>query len=197
MKPIVPPVILASTSVYRQELLKKLGLSFKSKAPLFDEDRFKNKGLSPLELAKTLAKGKASSLATSENCVIGGDQLVSFDGKILGKSKTKEKAIEQLLNLQGKTHELITAVCVFHKMEITEWVNITHLKMRPLALQQIESYIERDQPLDCAGSYKIEQNGLSLFEKIETSDFSAIQGLPLLELGTVLSNYGYQIPGVR
>lgn len=190
------PLILASTSPYRQDLLKKLGLSFSAQAPLFDEETFKNQGLMPLELAQTLALGKAQSLATHENCVIGGDQLVSFQGKILGKAKTFEKAFEQLSSMQGKTHELITAVCVFHKKEKTEWINVTKLSMRKLTREQIETYLKKDNPLDCAGSYKIELNGLSLFENIETSDFSAIQGLPLLELGSVLSKYGYQIPGV-
>lgn len=196
MTPPVPPLILASTSVYRQELLKKLGLSFSAQAPLFDEEAFKNKGLPPIELAQTLARGKAESLAKATHCVIGGDQLVSFEGKILGKAKTFEKAIEQLSGLQGKTHELITAVCVLYKQEKTEWINVTRLSMRKLSREQIEAYLKKDNPLDCAGSYKIELNGLSLFENIETSDFSAIQGLPLLELGSVLSKYGYLVPGV-
>lgn len=186
-------LILASTSVYRRELLSRLGLAFQAKAPLFDEDSYKSQGITPLALAETLAAGKARSLATSSNCVIGGDQLVSLDGQIIGKSKSFERACEQLAMMSGKTHKLITAVIVIHKGYEIPYTDITRLTMRSLSRNQIEAYVQAENPIDCAGSYKIESRGISLFEKIESQDFSAIQGLPLLWLTKTLSHVGYNI----
>ncbi|MCX7978758.1 MAG: Maf family protein, partial [Bdellovibrionaceae bacterium] len=91
-------------------------------------------------------------------------------------------------------HELITALCVLYKgTEITHEV-ITRIQLHPLSLEQIENYVDLDEPLDCAGSYKIESHGISLMARIETEDFSAIQGLPLLALGKILRSCGYVFP---
>lgn len=189
------PLLLASTSPYRRELLEKLGLRFEIKAPICDEDAFKQQISDPVKLASTLAFEKAKSLATAQNIVIGGDQLVSLDSQIFGKPHTFENACEQLSQMSGKTHELITTVCVFRKEKPHPILNITRLKMRTLSKEQIKNYVHRDQPLDSAGSYKIEKSGLALFEKIECEDFSAIQGLPLLALTILLSQWGFSIPG--
>jgi len=188
-------LLLASTSPYRRELLEKLGIVFEAKAPLCDEDTFKKQISDPVKLATTLAFEKAKSLATSQNIVIGGDQLVALGSQIFGKPKTFAKACEQLSQMNGKTQELITAVCVFAFGEPHPILNITRLKMRALSKEQIENYVRRDQPLDSAGSYKIEKSGLTLFEKIECEDFSAIQGLPLIALTTLLSQWDFTIPG--
>lgn len=189
------PLILASTSPYRRELLAKLGIPFQTQAPSYDEDLAKKQavGLQPKDLAMTLARGKALSLSQEDNCVIGGDQLLSLDGEIFGKPRTVEAAEKQLQKLNGKTHELITAVCVVYKKQEHLLLDITKLKMRNLSPQQIKNYIQMDQPLDCCGSYKIEKQGLSLFESIECKDFSAIQGLPLLQLGSILQKQAYTL----
>lgn len=179
-------LILASTSPYRKELLEKLAIPFVAKAPLIDEDKEKDPRLSPLELAEKLAYLKAQSLAAPGHVVIGGDQLIAFQQKIIGKAYTREKAIDQLLGFCGHTHDLITAVCVFDGQEHHSFTNITRMKMKSLTREQIEKYVELDQPLDCAGSYKIEKHGISLFEKIESDDFTAIQGLPLIQLCQLL-----------
>jgi septum formation protein len=188
-------LLLASTSPYRCELLEKLGIHFEAKAPICDEDAFKQQISDPIKLATTLAFEKAKSLATVQNIVIGGDQLVALGSQIFGKPHTFEKACEQLTQMSGKTHDLITAVCVLFKEKPHPILNITRLKMRTLSKEQIENYVRRDQPLDSAGSYKIEKSGLTLFEKIECEDFSAIQGLPLMALTTLLSQWGFIIPG--
>jgi len=193
------PLVLASTSPYRKELLSKLGIAFEAQKPLFDEDSAKNqeltKALPPQELCLFLGQEKARSLATDKNCVIGGDQMLVLDKKILGKPKSAEKAFDQLNQMQGRSHELLTSVTVFHQLKKLQFINITQMQMSSLNPEQIKNYIQRDQPLDCAGSYKIEKNGISLFEKIETEDFTAIQGLPLLMLGKILKKLGYVIPG--
>ena len=83
---------------------------------------------------------------------------------------------------------------VFFQNKETSFLNVTRLKMKSLSRQQIENYLEMDQPFDCAGSYKIEKHGISLMDKIETDDFTAIQGLPLIQLAHTLESFGYQIP---
>ncbi|WP_413290911.1 Maf family protein [Bdellovibrio sp. HCB337] len=187
-------LVLASTSKYRQALLNQLGLPFEAQKPLIDEEKEKDPSLSPQQLAEKLAFLKAQSLKAPGHVVIGGDQLVAHRGKILGKPHTRERAIEQILSMEGQVHELITAICIFDGDSFTPYTDITRLYMKPLTRQQVERYVDLDQPLDCAGAYKIEQHGMMLFEKIESQDFSAIQGLPLLALSQILKNSGFAIP---
>ncbi len=188
-------LILASTSVYRQELLKRLGLPFKAQAPGVDEAPFQhNKAFKPRELAEHLSQLKAHALASPEAVVIGGDQLVDFQGKILGKPHTEAAAIAQLKAMAGHSHDLITSVCVASAEGDVMFTDITRLTLRKLTDDEIECYVLQDQPLDCAGSYKIEKLGITLMEKIETQDFTAIQGLPLIKLATVLREKGFKLP---
>lgn len=189
------PIILASTSPYRKELLSKLGLPFTVQKPVCDEDAFKAKIRDPIELAVTLARTKAESLANYENCVIGGDQLVALGPKILGKPGTIEKAYEQLEMMQGNTHRLITAVWTIYKGQPYPCLDISEIEMRELSREQIEAYVRKDLPLDCAGSYKMEKSGLTLVSKMKCQDFSAIQGLPLIQITKILDEIGYSVPG--
>ncbi len=189
-------LVLASMSPYRFDLLKKLGIKFKVEKPNFDEETQKLQLLqqqaSPIQIAETLSKGKVASLKSLNATVIGGDQLVHTDGKILGKSGNFEKAFEQLQSLRGKTHELITAVTIQANSQQWHLNHVTSLKMKNLSDSEIESYLKKDQPYDCAGSYKIENCGLILFDEIKTDDFSAIQGLPLLWISNRLKELGYE-----
>jgi septum formation protein len=191
------PLILASASPYRFELMSRLQLPFTSQKPAFDEDSRKGElsHLSPAELAKTLAEAKALSLSTKDNCVIGSDQLLSFENQVLGKSGNVENAIKQLKMLQGREHQLITATCVVFAGQKDSFMNVAKMKMRALSDDQIRKYIKADQPIDCAGSYKIEKSGIALFEQIDCSDFTAIQGLPLMALSSILIKHGYSILG--
>ncbi|MGZ3782456.1 MAG: Maf family protein [Pseudobdellovibrionaceae bacterium] len=181
-------LILASTSKYRQELLSRLPYSFTAMPPLIDEEKEKDPNLGPQALAEKLAYLKAASLKGPGKVIIGGDQLVALEGRILGKAHTAEKAVEQLLSMQGKTHELITAICVFVEDMAIPFTDITRMHMKKLSREQIEKYVQLDMPIDCAGSYKIEKHGIMLFDKIESTDFTAIQGLPLIELNKMLEN---------
>jgi len=187
-------IILASTSKYRQEQLTQLGLPFTAQKPLIDEEAEKDPSLSPKKLAEKLAFLKAQSLKHPDLVVIGGDQLVAHRGKILGKPHTRDRAIEQLLEMQNSKHELITAICVFNGNKSIHYTDVTSLHMKPLQRAQIERYVDLDQPLDCAGAYKIEKHGMMLFDKIISEDFSAIQGLPLLMLSKILKDVGFSIP---
>ena len=189
-------LILASTSRYRKALLERLGLPFHSIDPGVDEASFHSPRFDPRALAESLALAKARAVADREpgSVVIGGDQVVSLDGKILGKPGTVEAAVEQLLKLSGRSHELLTAVAVVGGSNITTWVDITRLTVRSLTRIECERYVLADLPTDCAGSYKLESRGIVLFESIESADHTAIVGLPLIALTTHLRSLGFAIP---
>lgn len=195
-----PPLILASTSRYRRALLERLGLPFTAVAPACDEDALKDPRLTPQALAEFLAEAKAASIAVQqpEAVVIGSDQLAALevDGRwtILGKPGTSAKAVDQLALLSGRTHILITAMVVARGAERWRYTDITRLTMRRLDRAALERYVAADQPLDCAGAYKLECRGIALFEAIESADASAITGLPLLALTRILAGLGYAIP---
>lgn len=182
-------IILASSSPYRKELLERLGINFKCISPNVNEDKFKKIINDPIELATKLAFEKANEIAKQNPhaIVIGSDQLVNYQNDILGKPGNKKSALKQILRMQGDTHELVTAVCIISDTKQHPILNITKLTMRNLSDQKISEYLDYDSPYDCAGSYKLESRGISLFSKIETSDHTAIIGLPLLEVGNVLN----------
>jgi septum formation protein len=191
-------LVLASTSAYRRSLLERLGIPFRCRAPLCDEEVMQRESsdLEPRRLAEKLAVAKASSLSREEaGCtIIGCDQLVSFGGRIFGKPGTADRAVDQLLSMSGQTHELITAVAVIRGAEMIRHTDITRLRMRSLSPEAIERYVRADRALDCAGSYKLESRGIVLFDRIESEDHSAVTGLPLIALVTILRDLGFPIP---
>jgi len=191
-----PELVLASTSVYRRALLERLGVPFRACAPLCNEESFKRNGQNPRSLAESLAQAKAESLVRPEPdaTIIGSDQLVSFQGHVFGKPGSVARAVDQLTAMAGHTHELITALVVMHAGRIFRHTDVTSLRMRRLSRSAIERYVAADQPLDCAGSYKLEARGIVLFEEIETADHTAITGLPLIALVTILRELGYDVP---
>ena len=191
-------IILASGSQYRKELLSKLGISFEAFSPDIDEELIKNnQKLSIEEKAVTLAteKAKAIQLKHPNAIVIGSDQICHKAQKIYSKSGSIEKSYDILKELNNSEHKLTTAYCILKDDLCVTHTNITKLKMRNLDSLQIKNYLSLDKPIDCAGSYKLELNGISLFEKIETEDYTAIVGLPLIQLGNDLAKLGIQIPG--
>lgn len=189
------PLILASTSKYRGALLSQLGWPFEAVSPGVDENKVKSQGLTPAELALLLSQYKAEAVFAKrpEACVIGSDQVCTMNGKIFSKPGTVENATLQISEMQGKTHELLTAVTVISPQGKESFLNRTTLHMRPLTLSEIHSYVNEDMPLDCAGSYKLESCGIKLFSRIEMSDHTAIIGLPLIELTSILLKWGYPL----
>lgn len=192
-------IILASTSKYRAYLLAKTGLSFETQKPSLDEEKLKTdllvKKMSPLEIAEELSKQKGLSISknNSDALVISGDQLVNFKGQIIGKPHTKENAVYQLTQMNNGTHDLITSTTITLGTKIYHDNNITRMKMKNLTINEIKSYIELDNPIDCAGSCKIESHGITLFEKIECTDFTAIEGLPMIWITNTLKGLGYEL----
>lgn len=190
-------IVLASTSPYRKHLLDRLGLPFEQKSPLCNERLLKEHSYpGAASLSRLLATEKVSSLMADhpEDTIIGGDQVIELEGRIFDKPETIERAIDQLTELSGRTHRIATAVAVWDEGRLNTHVDITTLTMRALDLAAIERYVHADQPLDCAGSYKLESRGITLFERIETADYTAIIGLPLMALTGMLRSIGYIIP---
>ncbi len=187
-------LILASTSPYRRMLLDQHGIPYQAVAPLCDEESIKDPTLNAQDLTLKLAKAKAESLKSQfpHDYIIGSDQVLSFKNFIFGKPKTKEKALEQLMQLQGETHQLVTSLFVQAPHKSWSHIEIVSLTMHSWTEQELTKYIESDLPLDCAGSYKLEKKGLLLFKKIIAEDYESIIGLPLLKLIHFLKDDGYQ-----
>jgi septum formation protein len=194
-------LILASTSPYRRALLERLGVPFSVVAPRCDEEVWRAEVADPFELAVTLARVKAESVASAHPgaVVIGCDQVCALDGEVLGKPGDRVRALAQLRRLAGRTHSLITAVNVqAHDVQADDeprpFHDVSTLRMRALGEADLARYLDRDQPWDCAGSYKLEGAGIALFASIRSDDHTAIVGLPLLQLTGVLRALGYSIP---
>jgi len=182
-------IILASQSPYRKILLEKTAFHFKTDSPLADEEALKKdykKGAK--ELIKFLAFKKAESLLDKykEHIIIGSDQALVLGEKLIGKGHNFEGAKKQLKLLSGQEVELITSVCLLMETRKVEFSNITKLQFRILSDEVIDWYLNKDKPFDCAGSFKMEASGALLFERVENSDPTAIQGLPLMRLSQEL-----------
>lgn len=191
-------LILASTSPYRRALLERLGLPFGCLRPAVDEEALKASlgSIEPPRLATRLAEAKATSLAASHPSatLIGSDQLVAFEGRVLGKPGDAARAEAQLAELRGSTHELITALAVWKAGRLWTHLDIARMRMRALTSNEIARYVAADNPIDCAGAYKLESRGIALFELIDARDHSAITGLPLIALTSILRDLGYPVP---
>lgn len=192
----MPPLVLASTSPYRRELLARLCAPFTCERPGVDEDMVKRTLTDPLAIVQELARQKARAVAARHPAaiVIGSDQAATIDGAVLDKPGTAANAIAQLTRLQGRAHRLLTAVAIVHPGGMAEFVDTTTLLMRALSPAEIERYVATERPLDCAGSYQIEKLGITLFERIDGGDQTAIIGLPLLRLCSELRQLGMQLP---
>lgn len=192
----MPALVLASTSPYRRQLLARLGVPFQCERPGVDEDEVKRTRRPPQEVVVELARRKALAVAARhpEALVIGSDQAATLDGEVLDKPGTAAAAAAQLQRLQGREHRLLTAVAIAHAGGLVEFLDTTSLAMRPLTPGEIARYVAAEQPLDCAGSYKIEGLGIALFERVHGDDPTAIVGLPLLRLCRELRALGCSLP---
>jgi len=191
-----PRLILASTSPYRRQLLEKLGYGFECVSPGIDEAQRPDE--SPAALVIRLASEKSRAIAHrhADGLVIGCDQVAVLEGRVFGKPGSLAKARAQLEQASGRTLDFLTAICVTQaesSQSCTE-VDICRVSFRPLSNNQIDRYLEREKPLDCAGSFKSEGLGITLLEKIEGDDPNALVGLPLIRLVRMLAAFGLEIP---
>jgi septum formation protein len=194
----VPKIVLASTSPYRRELLGRLGLPFEVLPPEVDEAPLS--GESPRATALRLAGLKAEAVARARPgaLVIGSDQVAELDGMALGKPLTHERATGQLARMQGKMVVFHTALALAAPgRPLQSDVVPTIVRLRPLSAAQIEDYLAREPAYDCAGSAKIEQLGIALVEAVDSSDPTALVGLPLIRLTSMLAAVGVAVLGGR
>lgn len=188
-----PPIVLASTSRYRRELLQRLRLPFEVHAPQVDEAALPSE--KPRDTALRLARSKASNVAARfpEAIVIGSDQTVDLDGTMLGKPHSHEAALAQLQSLQGRTAVFYTALAVIGSAREQSDCVSTTVTFRNLPHSQLDAYLRLDQPYDCAGSAKIESLGIALIERVESDDPTALIGLPLIRLTSMLAAAGVEV----
>jgi len=187
-------LILASTSRYRRELLARLGLEFIAIPPAIDE--IPASGEAPEATAIRLARAKALAVAAThrDSVVIGSDQVAESGGLRLDKPGHRENAIRQLSTVSGRTVIFHTAVCVVGPGAApAEALVPTEVSFRSLTSTQIERYVDREQPYDCAGSAKAEGLGIALIERIEGTDPTALIGLPLIALTGLLARHGVRV----
>ncbi|AWV90157.1 Maf family protein [Bradymonas sediminis] len=187
-----PRLILATESTFKRELLERLSIPFESVAAKIDERPLA--GESPADTARRLARQKAEAVAAAHPgaWVIGADQVIALGDTRFSKPKTAERACAQLAELSGQTHALLTAVAlVTPGGAVSDDLAKYQMEMRALTSAQIAQYIAEDQPLGCAGSYMIEAGGIRLFRAMRGDDYTAIIGLPLTRVHTLLERAGF------
>lgn len=194
---MMPTLVLASSSPYRRELLEKLGLPFVHQSPAVDESALT--GETPAALVERLACAKAQALANAypDALIIGSDQMaIGPDGQALGKPHTHARACAQLLAMSGRRVTFVTGLCLLntrtrHQQSLCEPF---HVQFRELTPAQVDRYVERERPLNCAGSFKSEGLGITLFRAFEGRDPNTLIGLPLMALVDMLANEGVVLP---
>jgi MAF protein len=187
-----PQLVLASTSPYRRQLLDRLGLPFITARP--DVDERPRAGESPQTLVARLAEAKARAVAPDHPnaLIIGSDQVAVVNDRILGKPGDRASAIAQLENASGQTLVFQTGLCLLNTStdHLETLVEPFRVHFRRLSRSQIEGYLDREQPFDCAGSFRSEGLGIALFERMEGDDPNTLIGLPLMRLVALLENEG-------
>jgi MAF protein len=189
------PIVLASTSPFRHELLSRLALPFETAAPDIDESRLPHEP--PLDMVRRLSEAKARACRTARNAlVIGSDQVATVGEDVLGKPGTHERAAAQLRHLSGRSVTFLTGLCLLNTATGEAQVEVIPflVHFRTLDEEQIERYLRHDQPYNCAGSFKSEGLGITLFERMEGDDPTALVGLPLIRLTDMLTKAGVSLP---
>ena len=189
-------LILASTSTYRRELLKKLHVDFITCSSAIDESPQAHEQPGDLALRLSISKAQAAAKTYSNHWLIGSDQVAACENNLLGKPGNPETAFQQLKAQSGKRVSFYTAVCLLDSAtgKYIADIDICHVHFRTLSDQQIQRYLALEQPYDCAGSFKSEGYGITLFNKIEGDDPNALIGLPLIKLIKLLDQFGLAIP---
>jgi septum formation protein len=191
-----PRLVLASTSASRHALLQRLGVVFEAAAPQVDETAFP--GESVADLVRRLSRAKAEAVASRfpGALIIGSDQAAERDGVIVGKPGDHPRALAQLRAASGKTVTFYTGLCLLDTGRglYHEYTDITQVRFRELHKPEIERYLQAEKPYGCAGSFKSEGLGVSLFRSIESNDPSALVGLPLMSLCRFLREAGLPVP---
>ena len=191
-----PPLVLASSSIYRRTLLSRLTPCFDCASPEIDESR--KDGETIRSMTERLAAVKARALEGSFPChlIIGSDQSAAVDETQLHKPGNHQRAFDQLSALSGRTVNFYTSVAVLDSRSgnLETATDITEVTFRDLDRGEIMRYLDREAPYDCAGSFKVEGLGISLFTRVRNDDPTALVGLPLLQLAAILRRFGLPLP---
>jgi MAF protein len=189
-------LVLASTSPFRRELLERLNIPFQTFSPVVDESRMDDEPPAEQVVRLSVAKARAGAAAFPDALIIGSDQVAVVEGDVLGKPGNHEKACEQLARLSGREVSFLTGLCLFDSasgLTRAEMVPF-HVRFRQLDEARIERYLRYEQPYNCAGSFKSEGLGISLFESMQGDDPNALIGLPLIRLVSWLNEAGVAVP---
>lgn len=188
-------LVLASTSPFRKSILEKLGLPFDCHSPEVDETP--HPGENPSQLVERLSIAKAQAVAAhlKEGLVIGSDQVAVIDNDVLGKPGNHENAVTQLQRAAGKTITFLTGLALVNAASGSIQAEVVPFKVvfRQLTREQIENYLNAEQPYNCAGSFKSEGMGIALFERLEGDDLNTLIGLPLIRLIRMLEKEGMTV----
>jgi len=188
-------LILASTSPFRRALLEKLQLPFTTAAPEVDETPRPDE--TPMQLVERLAIAKARAVAEQHEdaLVVGSDQVAVIDDSILGKPGTKERAVAQLRQASGRSVRFLTGLCLYNSSSGQYQSEVVPFEVvfRELSDSQIENYLAREEPWNCAGSFKSEGLGIALFERLVGDDPNTLIGLPLIRLVRMLEKEGMRV----
>jgi septum formation protein len=189
-------LVLGSTSRYRAGLLGRLGLPFEQRAPGTSETELPGEVPAARAMRLAIAKATDAGNGLTDALVIGSDQVAELGGLLLEKPGSVERAHAQLGSCSGHIVSFHTALCVLDTANAQQrtHLDLTRVHFRVLPSKEISRYIEREQPLDCAGSFKCEGLGISLFERIENDDPTALIGLPLMALARLLREAGLDVP---
>lgn len=191
----MPPIVLASTSPYRRELLQRLHLPFSVQAPRVDEQALRGESPGATACRLALAKAQAVALDHPGAIVIGSDQVADVDGEALSKPGTHEAALAQLTRMQGRDVVFHTALAVIGLDGGQQVDDVrTAVRFRRLPVGQLDAYLRLEQPYDCAGAAKIESLGITLLESVRSDDPTALIGLPLIRLTSMLAVCGVPLP---
>jgi len=190
-------LILASSSPYRRELLNRLQRPFECHSPDIDEQR--QPGEAPEQLVTRLAREKAAAVAQQypDALIIGSDQVATLaDGTVLGKPGSEDNAVAQLMRVSGSHVTFLTGLCLLDSASGTQQCCCEPYQVwfRPLDEASVRRYVEKEQPLNCAGSFKSEGLGITLFERFAGDDPNSLIGLPLIRLVGMLRNAGVTLP---
>ena len=188
-------LILGSTSPYRRELLQHLSVPFTTAAPDIDETRLPAE--SPADMVKRLSLGKAKAVAATHTdaLIIGSDQCAVLREEVMGKPGTHANAVSQLRKASGQTVTFLTGLCLYDSRDNSYQLDIVPFEVdfRTLTDTEIENYLLKDQPYNCAGSFRSESLGVTLFERMRGDDPSALIGLPLIRLSQMLRQAGVDL----
>ncbi len=186
------PILLASSSPYRRQLLSTLGLEFDWQSPDIDETPVANESAETLVLRLAEAKARALQPYNPNGFIIGSDQAAVCEGKLVHKPGNFESALAQLRAASGRSVDFYTGLCLYNSQTGQSRLHceVFRVHFRSLSEAQMSRYLQKEQPYDCAGSFKVEGLGISLFKSLEGNDPNSLVGLPLIALVDLLMAEG-------